>query len=280
MIWLGTTRGFLSDWLTQLWVRCTGRSIPPARLDWLAGPTGPTHRIGPDFFDDYAARAGLEILPAGAPRGLVPGLAATLGSPAIHPAVAGFYEQTSEYRMECWAEWSPVFQPFGRLLALLFSRRLEQLNVPLASLDTRLGITSRVFAMRSPQGELQTVWVRQLVASQRTLYAGSYSLCRVPGHSGPCVKVCFPLPNGRAIVIMRPEVHPDGTLTLISGGHRFGDPGFYFVVEHPTRAWARYVRTMRERIHVYPAESGAVRTDHILQLWGRVFLRLHYRLNR
>ena len=200
-------------------------------LSWLTGPTGTTHGIGPLFFEQYAARTGLEIVSDDAPRGLVPNLRAVLDDARIHPAVAAFYEQTSEYEMDCWSEWSSVFRPFGRLLALIFSRRLEQVNVPLTGLDTHRGISSRVFAMSTPQGDLQTAWVRQLLASNRTLYAGSYSICQVPGYSGQCIKVCFPLPNGRAMVIMRPQVHPDGSLTVISDGGRFGDPGFYFVVE-------------------------------------------------
>jgi hypothetical protein len=278
VIWLGTNRGYLSDWLTQQWVRATGNRVELAKLSWLNGPIGTTHGIGPQFFDDYAARAGLEILSGDAPRGLVDDLATVLGGARVHPAVASFYERTSEYDMDCWSEWSSVFRPFGRLLALLFSRRLEQLNVPLAGLETHRGISSRVLVMRTPQGELQTAWVRQLLASKRTLYAGSYSTCRVPGYAGQCIKVCFPLPNGRAIVIMRPQVHPDGSLTVISDGRKFGDPGFYFVVEHEAAAWTRYVRTMKESIHVYVAEADTVRADHTLRIWGRAFLRLHYRL--
>jgi hypothetical protein len=197
MIWLGAQRGYLSDWLTQQWVRATGRRVELAEVSWLGGPTGATSGIGPRFFDDYAARAGLEILAGDAPRGLVPNLAALLDGARVHPDVAAFYEKTSEYDMDCWSDWSSLFRPFGRLLALLFSRRLEQLNVPLTGLDTHRGISSRVLAMRTPQGEFQTAWVRQLLASKRTLYAGSYSACRVPGYAGQCIKVCFPLPNGR-----------------------------------------------------------------------------------
>jgi hypothetical protein len=224
VVWLGTKRGHLSDWLTQQWVRTTGQCINLAEFPWLGGPTGPTHGIGPSFFDEYAVRTGLEIVADNGPRGLVPNLSAVIGDRQIHPDVAAFYERTSEYQMDCWSEWSSIFRPFGRLLAVIFSRRLEQLNVPLTGLDTHRGISSRVIALRTPQGDQQTAWVRQLLASNRTLYAGSYSVCRVPSYTGPCIKVCFPLPNGRAMVIMRPEVHPDGSLTVISDGHGFGEP--------------------------------------------------------
>lgn len=118
---------------------------------------------------------------------------------------------------------------------------------------------------------MQTAWVREIVASKRTLYAGSYSLCRVPGFDGPCVKVAFPLPNGSANVIMRPKSSPDGSFTVRSSGRTFGDPGFYFFVEAGSdRGWARYLKTLEEDI----------RADHNLRIWGRTFLRLHYRMRR
>jgi len=63
----------------------------------------------------------------------------------------------------------------------------------------------------------------------------------------------------------------EGALTITSSGRRFGDPGFYFTV-HGQRVRARYVRTMRETIRVYPAEeAGEVRPDHILRIWGTHF---------
>ena len=52
------------------------------------------------------------------------------------------------------------------------------------------------------------------------------------------------------------------------------------MVEGDGVAWARYVKTMKETIHVYPAEGGLIRADHVVRLWGRVCLRLHYRLTR
>ena len=126
-----------------------------------------------------------------------------------------------------------------------------------------------------------TAWVRELIGTKRLLYAGNYSVCVAPGHPSPCVKVVFPLPNGNAIVVMRPEVHGDGSFSLTSSGEKFGDAGFYFAVHAGDGSgWARYVRTLQETIHVYPGEGNAVRADHVLRIWGAVFLRLHYRLRR
>ena len=280
--WLGEERGNAADWATQLWVRSTGRRIDLRLQPWLAGPVGNTIVIGRDFFDSLAAREGLVARRSEA-GGLLPTLDALAGSgfdpTHVHPAVRTFYERTSEYELEAWAEWCGVFRPFGRLLALLFSRRLQQLNVPLSGLDARLGTTSEVIQLVDPtSGELRyTGWLRTLRATGNVLYAGTYSVARVPGFDRPCVKVVFPLPNGNAQVFLRPKTAPDGSLTVTSSGRSFGDPGFYFTVHRRGRVWARYVRTMRESIRVF-ADGADVRADHVMWLWGAKFLRLHYRL--
>lgn len=283
VLWLGEKRGYLSDWLTQLWVRATGRKLKLSEYLWLDGPVGDPRGIGSRFFTQYASRFGLEIGEEGT-RGLIPDFT-QLELPdhvAVADAVRQFYEQTSEYELDAWSEWCGLFRPLGRILAVLFSRRLQQLNVPLSSLDSAKGMSSVVIQLRDPRtGGVQTAWVRELHATRNTLYAGSYSVCRVPGHQHPCVKVVFPLPNGYAIVMMEVEVHPDGSFSVKSAGNRFGEPGFYFVVHAAAGIiFARYIRSLKESIHVYPGESQTVRADHVLWLWGLRFLRLHYRMRR
>jgi hypothetical protein len=287
MIWLGESRGYLTDHVTQRWVQLTGRSVDLAREPWLAGPVGNVRGIGREFFSELARREGLELRQGAdsGERGLISDFAALAApdfDPArVDPAVVDFYARTSAYELDAWAEWCGGFRPFGRLLGHLFSRRLQQLNVPLSALDTSRGVTSDVVQLVEPAtGRVRhTAWVRELFGTGNVLYAGEYSLAAVPGRQGQCVKVVFPLPNGNAIVLMRPEVHPDGSFSVVSEGRRFGDPGFYFTVhDGGGRVRARYVRAMQERIRVYPAEDGSVRTDHVLKLWGATFLRLHYRL--
>ena len=284
MIWLGEKRGFLSDWVTQRWVRVAGRRIALHDDQWLDGPVGNTRMIGKDFFASYAETEGLEIVRSGC-RGLVEDFSVLMKKRTdlgeVSTAVKDFYERTSAYELDAWSEWHGLFRPFGRVLAVLFSRRLQQLNVPLSSLDVSKGMSSDVIQLRNPRSKkvVQAGWIRELHATKDVLYAGSYSICTVPGHQGPCVKVVFPLPNGNAIVFMKPEVHSDGAFTLTSAGCEFGDPGFYFVVhgENGT-AWARYLKSLHETIHAYSDERGAVRAEHSLTLWGKEFLRLHYRM--
>ena len=91
----------------------------------------------------------------------------------------------------------------------------------------------------------------------------------------------FPLPNGNAIVVMKPQANGNGSFTLASSGEEFGDPGFYFIIRKPDgRLIARYVKSLKEWITVYARSDGEVRADHSLKYFGITFLRLHYRMKR
>lgn len=281
-MWLDDSRGHLIDWSTQRWVELTGRRTTLADSPWLEGPIGRPAGIGRDYFDAYAAEHALRLNRNDS--GLIPDFAqlnsSAFNTRRISPAVVHFYQRTSEYDLDAWSQWCGAFRPFGWALAFLFSRRLQQLNVPLSNLDTSRGMTSDVIGVARADGApLFTAWMRELIGTGNVIYAGAYSTCRVPGFDGRCVRVVFPLPNGNAIVIMRPVAHSDGSMTLISSGERFGDPGFYFTVhDRSGTIAARYLRSLRESIHVYTALDGGVRADHVLTLWGLTFLRLHYRL--
>jgi hypothetical protein len=284
LIWLGDNAGYLSDWVTQRWVRATGRCVSLSQHPWLNGPIGNTRLIGKDFFEDYARKQGLRVVQSGS-RGLLENFDELAGDSneagIIARAVKDFYERTSDYELDAWSEWRGPFKPFGTALAVLFSRRLQQLNVPLSSLDSSKGMSSDVLQLRDARsGSLvATAWVRELRATGDVLYAGSYSTCKIPGHWGPCIKVVFPLPNGSAMVIMKPEFHHDGSFSAVSAGQVFGDPGFYFVVRAGRgTVWTRHVRTLKETITVYPAEPGTIRADHDFRIWGKQFLQLHYRM--
>jgi hypothetical protein len=285
-MWLDDARGHLVDWSTQRWVQLTGRRLHLADHSWLSGPAGKPSGVGLGFFETYASEHALR-LERGRTCGLLPDIRVLAGFECdlthLQSGVADFYERTSEYELDAWSHWCGAFRPFGWALAAIFSRRLQQLNVPLSGLDTSRGMTSEVMlAMVDGTDQVVfTAWVRTLLGTGHVIYAGAYSTCKVPDYRGTCVRVVFPLPNGNAIVVMRPVVHPDGSLSLVSAGDRFGSPGFYFTVDAGAGAvWARYLRALREQIHVYSMDDQEVRADHVLSLWGATFLRLHYRLRR
>lgn len=285
--WLGRRYGFLSDRLTQLWVRATGQRVTLSQEPWLGGPSGATDVIGQRHFERLAQAEGLELRVNARGSGLL-ACFDKLRSPgfdtdSVDPRIKEFYENTSCYCLDAWSQWCGVFRPLGRLLAFIFSRRLEQLNVPLSPLATSRGITSDILQLvQLDSGEvLYTGWLRRFADTGEVIYAAHYSLCAPRRLGIPCMRVVFPLPNGNATVVMKPEVHEDGSITVSSSGSKFGDAGFYFVVqENQGTVQARFVRTMREQIHVYAEQDGTLRADHVFRIWGVIFLQIHYKMTK
>lgn len=282
-IWLGKNRGYLTDWITQRWVKLTGTLIDPDVEKWLKGPVGNTSRIGGEFFTETAQKENLDVIVNEKDSGLLQNLDILRNDfPVLfNQKIKDFYEHTMNYGFDVWSEWNGIFKPFGKLLAMIFSRRLEQLNVPLNPMDTSRGVTSEIIQLREKKtGEIKyRIWMRKRSPQNDVIYAGCYGWTKPPNSDLNCIKVVFPLPNGNCIVIMRPAIRPDGSLFLESNAKKFGDPGFYFTVFTPVgKCYARLVKTMRETIHVYEDENGILRTDHNLSIWKRKFLKLHYKI--
>lgn len=278
--------GRLADGLTRLWVRLTGRRVDLARSGWLDGPTGDPHRVGDGWLAAEVARAGGTLSAPTARTGLLPTMAALDGpgfsAAALQPEVRSFYEETSRWRLQVWSQWSPLAWPAGWLVSAVFSRRLEQLSLPLRPLDVAYGMSSEVRAVTGRAGDpVGTVWHRRLRSTGATVFSGWYGLRTLPGASRPSVRVVFPLPHGRLVVLLRPSVTAAGALELTSTSGAWGTDGAYLVVQRagsPT-GWARRV-PVHERFHVFVDDEGVLRTDHRIDL-GRVpVLRLHYRLDR
>lgn len=277
--------GFLQDWITQVWVKITGRTFDPQRDEWLAGPVGNTRVIKDRFIQDLAAKEHLNIKENEWNFGLMEDINA-LGFTieernCLNPRIADFYEHTSNYNFEIWSEWCGFFKPFGWLLSVIFSRRLQQLNLPLSSIQSAKGIKSSIIKLKDKISEETkwTVWYRILKSTQNVVYSGVYTICEVPNYPGKFLKVVFPLPNGNATVVMRKEVLEDGSLKLSSDGKKFGDNGFYFVLtNYNGKYWARFVKSMHEWITVYEDDEKVLRADHVLKFYGLTFLRLHYKM--
>lgn len=277
-------RGALVDYATQLWVRATGRRFGRNVPDWLRGPDAGIDGVGREFFSKYAAANQLQEQQATSP-GLMLRFADLRSSAfdpdQVHPEIQRFYEVTSAYTMDAWSRWSATFAPMGRLVASMYTRRLGQLNVPLDPLDTSGGISSKVSQYSDATGKhVFSGWTRTL-SDGRVVFAGAYSVATPPRLGISCVRVVFPLPNGYAACLLRPEVHSDGAMTLVQEGDAFGDAGFYFVAIDPRgHMTARYVRSMRERIAVrFDPETGLI-ASHDLTIWRRPYLSIRYRLRR
>lgn len=196
----------------------------------------------------------------------------------LRPEVRDFYEHTSQWRMEVWVQWNPLFQPGGELISRYFGRRVQQLALPTRPLDLALGLDSRVVTIVDAAGTQQVAgWVRTLRSTGDHVYSGCYSTRVLPGSGQPSVHVAFPLESGNVQVFLQPRALSDGALELSSPGGSFGENGAYVVVEDRGRAHAA-LAPIREAFRVYVDTEGVLRTDHRLCLWSATVVRLHYKL--
>ncbi len=118
----------IQDKITQIWVKTTGRKIDPEEYYWLIGPIGAKDIIKDKFFLELAENENLEIQKNQPNSGLLETIDALGFSNEekllLNKNVTDFYENTSNYDFEVWSEWKGIFRPFGKLLSLVFSKRL------------------------------------------------------------------------------------------------------------------------------------------------------------
>ena len=274
---------FLLESFIELMVRVTGRRIQKSDAPWLHCYLGKPGLIGTGVYQRIAQEEHLQL--RNSPHaGLVPDFEVLRGPSfdpdGVHPRIRHFYEHAAEYQMEVWSEVYFVGRFFLWVLVEFLSRRMDQLNFPISSLEVAKGMASEVIQLIEPaSGELRyTGWLRRLKSSGRVIYAGVYSTTRIPAEENPCVKVTFPC-RGSANVYLRPVVHADGSFGLDSSGSAFGKSGFYRVVESGTDHWrVRNFRSLHELFHVYVDKENILRTDHKISFVGLTILRLHYKM--
>jgi hypothetical protein len=270
-----------------LWARLTGRRVDLREAPWLRGVTGASRLIGEEYFAQLARQGQLQLQVNALGAGLMARFddlhSPVFDAACVHPRIRAFYEQTSAYRLDLWSCWSRCIQPFGWLMTSLFSRRLQQLNLPLSPLDPSRGISNDIVQLCEPAtGDVRTTgWLRRLSLTGDVLFAGIYSTAQPPNAPGACIKAVYPLPNGNATVFFTPVAGAGGSLELRSEGRQFGDPGFYFSAWRDAESvWVKYVPAMTEWLHVYVGEGEELRADHMFRACGMGFLKLHYAIRR
>lgn len=271
------------DWFTQQWAILWGQRIDLKNHSWLIGPFGKLGSIGDDFVHQFAEDENLIIQRNTVSQGLITSMKALNLSDEeyarLSPKVIDFYENTSNYSLMFSVRWNPFFKIFGNLVNVLFSNRINQLNVPIKNLKGSEQINSEIITLSdSKTNEVKyTIWYRTFQTTGQVLYSGVYGTCCLPsGKVG--VKAVFPLPKGNATVIMSPSVGANGNLQLESYGNRFGDSGFYFLLNDSKGAfWSNYVRSFRDDLNVSFNGSNIV-ANQTLTLWGMRVLQFKYKI--
>jgi len=270
------------DRASRAFWRIKGRPVDlTGEHQWLAAPMHDAQTVGDGWLHAAAAAIGGTVR-AQDGGGLLPDMSQLDGpdfkAAELHPAVRDFYEHTSDWHMEAWAQWSAVFRPGGELVSRLFGRRVQQLALPLRPLDVAHGMDSTVVPIVGPDGgQRAAAWIRKLRSTGDHVYSGCYSTRVLPGSRQPSVHVAFPLEAGNVQVFLRPSASREGALRLTSPAGAFGNDGAYVVVEDHGGTHAARV-PIHEAFRVHADSEGTLRTDHILRLWSAHVLRLHYKL--
>jgi len=275
--------GRLLEIIIEGMVIVLGRRVSRAEQPWLDTPLGDSVLIGAGIYEQIAHDERLEIRVV-PDAGLIADFEILRGPSfdpsVVNPRIRHFYEHASQYQLEAWSDVALVGKFFLWLLVEFISQRMDQLNFPISPLEMARGMSSQVIQLRDPvTGRLAyTGWLRKLKSSGLVMFAGIYSVAKIPGEQNPVVKVTFP-DRGSANVYLVPLNDSDSSFGLDSSGSGFGRSGFYRVIasgkEHLR---VRNFKTLHERFHVYEDKEGVLRTDHRISFLGMTIVRLHYKM--
>lgn len=271
------------DWFTQQWAIIWGRKIDSKEYNWLHGPFGETDGIGEDFIAQLAERENLAIKRNCKNTGLLSTISklnfAKKDLNKLSKRVIDFYENTSEYKLEFAVSWNPYFKFFGFLVNTLFSQRINQLNIPTSTISDSEALVSEIIQLVDPhtQQPKYTIWLRKFAVTNKVIYSGVYGTCILP-NGKTCIKAVFPLPKGNATVIMNPSVGENNELILDSSGKKFGDAGFYFLLNDTTNStWGQYISSFTDQLVVFEHENSLLATQ-TLKLWNIRVVTFNYQL--
>lgn len=254
--------------------------------EWLQAPLGNQY-IGDHPYDEVARGENLTVTRNAEKGGLIPDFSILKGDSfepeKVHSKIHDFYENTAEHRMDVWSQTHFPASLALWLLVTTISRKVNQLNFPTSALETARGMTSEIVLLnRKEDGSLKyTGWFRKIAGTDRVLYTGFYMTESVPLHDSRCVKVVFPMPDGNATVILRPEVGEDGSLILNSAGNKeFGNVGFYRVRMRNGKLRVWRIHSLCEKFRLFVDDDDVLRCDHSVSFLGFHVLNLHYKIER
>jgi len=275
------TKQSFQDWITQQWVILFGQKIETSDYEWLLGPFGELHGIGVKFIQQLADKEHLAIDNEKNGKGLIQSIQQlNLSKKEIDVLscnVIDFYQNTADYELTLNVKWNPFFKIFGLLVRVVFSKRIEQLNVPIRSNENSETLTSEIIHLKDPKTKevKRTIWLRAFQTTGQVVYSGVYETCVIPSGK-TCIKAIFPLPNGSATVILTPKVGKNGELILESAGNRIGDSGFYFLLKDSKgQLWTKYIKSFKDKL-VVRSENENITASQTLTLWNMRVLKFEY----
>lgn len=269
------------DWFTQQWIIIWGRKINPSEYSWLIGPLGELNGIGETFINQLAEKENLVIKRNSSSKGLLNSISilnlSENETKKLSKKVIDFYEKTADYKLKFNVKWNLFFKPFGYIVNRLFSQRINQLNIPTQNIQESENLTNEIIELYSKENNevKYTVWLRKIQSTGKVVYSGIYTTCILPS-GATCMKAIFPLPKGNATVILKPIVGEKNELILDSSGQKFGDAGFYFLLNDPKgNFWSQYIKSFTDKL-IISEEDEYLKAKQILRLWNLKVANFEY----
>ena len=272
------------DRFSQALMIATSRRVPRDTVPWLLGPASGEDVVGHGWVERTAEGLGGRTSRDPA-NGLLPSFAALRGPDFepddVDPRIVDFYEHTASWTLDLWSEWCPIAWPFGLAITRLWSKRLQQLSLPMRPLDVSMGMDSEVVHIHdADDAVVGAAWLRTMRKTGETTYSGLYGVAALPEGEQPVVRVVFPLTVGWLPVFLTPSVEPDGTFHLHSRTGPFGAEGAYLLLDRTDGTVNVRRLPIVEHFRVFVDEDGDVRCDHDLRLRNMPAVRLHYRMRK
>lgn len=273
------------DWFTQQWIIIWGKKIDPKEYSWLMGPFGNLDGIGENFIHQLAKNENLKILRNCKSVGLLESIHILNLSEAekskLSKKVIDFYENTADYQLNLKLKWNPFFRILGYIVNRLFSQRINQLNIPTKQINKSEVLTSEIIQLIEERTNKvkYTIWLRKFESNGVIAYSGIYETCTLPS-GATCVKAIFPLPKGNATVILKASVNEKSELILKSSGSKFGDAGFYFLLnDSKNNYWSQYHSSFTEQLTVSD-KNNIIHALQSLKLWNLKVVTFEYIMNK
>lgn len=269
------------DWFTQQWIIIWGRKINPSEYLWLIGPFGELNGIGETFINQLAEKENLTIKRNSSSKGLLSTISILNFSEnetkKLSIKVIDFYEKTADYKLTFSVKWNLFFKPFGYIVNRLFSQRINQLNIPTQNIQESENLSNEIIELYSKENNevKYTVWLRKIQSTGKVVYSGIYTTCKLPS-GATCMKAIFPLPKGNATVILKPHVGEKNELILDSSGQKFGDAGFYFLLnDSKGNFWSQYIKSFTDKL-IVSEEDEYLKAKQTLRLWNLKVVNFEY----
>jgi len=273
------------DWITQQWVILFGKKINTKDYKWLIGPFGKTNGIGEKFISQLAETESLLIDINSKSKGLLQSISqlnlTEQETNKLSKEVIDFYENTGNYNFDLTVKWNPLFKVFGFLLKVIFSNRIQQLNIPMNNSEDSNGLKSEIIKLidENTKEIKHTFWLRTFIKSKQVVYSGVYGCCTIPSGK-TCLKAVFPLPNGNATVVLNPSVGKNGELILTSSGRKIGDSGFYFLLKDAKgELWTKFIKSFKDEL-VVSATNDIISAKQTLTFWNLRVLQFNYDIKK